>query len=417
MTEEMQHNHVDVAVVGGGPAGVMFAYLAARAGLRVKLLEAANDFNREFRGDTLNPLALRLLEELGLIDEVLALPHGKVDTLRGAGTIRYEISYKLIRSKYPYVMILSQSLFLGFLTDKARQYAGFELEMGARVNGLLEENGVVKGVRYRDVNGKPQSVTATLTIAADGCNSVTRKLANIEVQTLTNQPDDVIWFRMPMQDDLDPKEDLVVRQDEYSSLFMFRRRAERDWQIGITVLKDGYKGLREAGLDVFHQRMTNLMTEFKERIERLTWDDTYYLPVTLKRANQWYRDGLLLIGDSAHIMSPVGGVGINLAIRDAVVAANMLVEPIRQGHVTLAQMEQIQRKVQWDINITQNFQASIQNASKKVAQKDSMGSKIGRSMAGLFTKLPLVRRIPVKLLGYGLVNVSVDRSLLGSVAR
>ncbi len=401
---------VDVVVVGGGPGGVLFAYLAARSGLRVRLLEAQSDFNREFRGDTLNPLALSLLEELGLIDEVMALPHGKVSTLRGSGTIPYVLSYGILRGKYPYVMILSQSLFLNFMVEKARQFPTFSVEMRSRVNSLIEENGVIKGVEYRNANGELQSVRATLTVGADGRNSAVRKLANIETVTLTNQPDDILWMRLPIQDALDPKEDLITRQDEHHSLFMFRRTNEGDWQIGATILKGGYRELRDQDITVFRQLMGSLIPEYRERLEHIDWQDIAYLPVELKRANQWYRDGLLLIGDSAHIMSPVGGVGINLAIRDAVVAANVLIEPIRQGQVTLEQLAQVQRKVEWEIKIIQNFQAAIQNASKRT-MKNSIGSKIGRKMAGVFTQIPLVKQIPVRLLGYGLVNVKVDPAL------
>jgi 2-polyprenyl-6-methoxyphenol hydroxylase-like FAD-dependent oxidoreductase len=406
---------VDVAVVGGGPGGVFFAYMAARAGLRVHLLEAQSDFNREFRGDTLNPLALGLLEELGLISKIMELPHGTVNTLRGSGAIPYMISYSMLRSKYPYVMILSQSLFLNFMVEQAQQYPNFTLEMRSRVSGLIEENGAIQGVEYRDATGSLRTLRATLTIAADGRNSAVRKLANIETLTLTNQPDDILWMRIPMQDDLDPKEDLVTRQDATNSLFMFRRPYERDWQAGVTIIKGDYKALRAQDISVFRAQMRNLVPEFGDRLEKLEWSDVAYLPVDLKRAVQWYRDGLLLIGDSAHIMSPVGGVGINLAIRDAVVAANMLIAPLKQGAVSIEQLAQVQRKVEWDIKITQNFQASIQNASKRTA-KNSFGSKIGRKMAGWFTKIPLVNSIPVRILAFGLVNVEVDTTLLAHIA-
>jgi len=412
---DQQITQVDVAVVGGGPGGVMFAYLAARAGLRVHLLEAQADFNREFRGDTLNPLALGLLDEMGLIDQIMQLPHGKVSTLRGSGSVPYNLSYNMLRSKYPYVMILSQALFLKFMVEQTQQFPNFSIEMRARVNGLIEENGAIRGVEYRDANGGLHTLRAALTIAADGRNSAVRKLANIETITLTNQPDDILWLRIPMQDDLDPSEDLVTRQDPTNSLFMFRRPYERDWQVGVTILKGDYKTLREQDIEVFRDQMRNLVPEFSERLSALEWSDLAYLPVELKRAVQWYRDGLLLIGDSAHIMSPVGGVGINLAIRDAVVAANMLLGPLKQGQVSAEQLAQVQRKVEWDIKLTQGFQASIQNASKRTA-KNSFGSKIGRKMAGWFTQMPLVKSIPVRILAFGLVNVEVDTRLLGRTA-
>lgn len=404
---------VDVVVVGAGPGGVMFAYLAARAGLRVRLLEAAADFNREFRGDTLNPLALTLLEECGLIDRVMQLPHGKVSTLRGAGTIQYMLSYEMLKTRYPYVMILSQSLFLDFMVEQTRQFPNFNLTMRARVNALLEEDGVIKGVEYRDEKGIVHSVRATLTIGADGRNSAVRKLAAIETVTLTHQPDDILWMRLPIQPDLDPKEDLNTRQDEHHSLFMFRRPAEGDWQIGATILKGGYKELRTHDITRFREIMGKLLPEFRDRLDHIEWSDIAYLPVELKRAVRWYREGLLLIGDSAHIMSPVGGVGINVAIRDGVIAANVLTTAIKSGQVSVEQLARVQRKVEWEIKLIQGFQASIQNASKRTAQ-NSLGSRVGRKMAGLFTRIPGVRKIPVQLLGYGLVGVNVDPLLLTS---
>lgn len=331
-TAPLPEEQADVIVVGGGPAGILFGYLAARAGLRVVLIEAAKDFNRAFRGDTLNPLALTLFEELGLIDEVLALPHSKVDTLRATtlGQPPFLLTYRRLRTRYPYIMIISQPLLLEFLTAKAAAYSTFDLRMRTRITGLVEDGGVVHGVTYQHKDGRSGIIRAPLTLGADGRASATRELSGLPITNLTRIPTEVIWMTLPLESG-DPAEGLLSREDTRNNIFLYRRPTE--WQIGVTVQRGSYRELRAAGIALFRAQLTELLPEFAARISQLEWTQTALLNVELKRAKRWHRAGLLLIGDAAHVMSPLGGVGINLAIRDAVLAANAVIEPLRAGRL------------------------------------------------------------------------------------
>ena len=398
----------DCIVVGGGPAGIIFAYLAARAGLKVTLLEAAKDFNRQFRGDTLNPLTLTFLEQMGLIDEVLALPHSKVDTLRATagGDESVELSYKRLKTKYPYVMILSQPIFLNFLVEKASAYPNFRLEMRARVTGLIEEGGAVRGVTYKDVDGDEQSLFAPFTLGADGRASATRKHSGLKTVNLTKRPDDVVWFNVPIEAG-DPQEGLIARENDANSVFMFRRPDE--WQIGLTLLKGSYREFREKGTDNLRRELAQLLPEFGARLQDLDWLGTAYLKVELKRAERWHRKGLLLIGDAAHVMSPIGGIGINLAIRDAVVAANSVLGPLSKDALRESDLAKVQRKVAWEVRMTQGFQAFIQNSKYKDVNKiDDTIIGFPKIIRDTLLSIPFVRDLPVKFLAFGLVPVRLQ---------
>lgn len=395
----------DCIVVGGGPAGIIFGYLAARAGLSVTLLEAAKDFNRQFRGDTLNPLTLTFLEQMGLIDEVLALPHSKVDTLRATagGDEAVELSYKRLKTRYPYVMILSQPIFLNFLIEKALQYPNFKLEMRAKVTGLMEEGGAMRGVTYRDAEGDEQSLYAPFTLGADGRASATRKHSGLKTVNLTKRPDDVVWFNVPIEAG-DPQEGLIARENDANSVFMFRRPDE--WQVGLTLLKGSYREFREKGTDNLRHELARLLPEFGARLQVLDWPRTAYLKVELKRAERWHKKGLLLIGDAAHVMSPIGGIGINLAIRDAVVTANSVLEPLSRNALKESDLARVQRKVAWEVTMIQGFQAFIQNSTNKDANKtDDTIIGFPKAIRDTFLSVPFIRDLPVRLLAFGLVPV------------
>jgi 2-polyprenyl-6-methoxyphenol hydroxylase-like FAD-dependent oxidoreductase len=413
---EAQLETVDSVVVGGGPAGVVLSYLLARAGLKVVLLEAFKDFNRQFRGDTLNPLSMGLLAKLGLMDDILKLPHSKVADLKAlnkVGLKAAQLTYSRLPTKFPYIMIISQPIFLDFMVAKAAAFPNFEVRMQARVNGLIEENGVIKGVQYRDANGRLHEVRATLTVGADGRNSIVRKEAGLESINLTEKADEVLWFKIPLADG-DPVEGLVTLEDDLNALFMYRRPEE--WQVSITVKKGTYKAMRERGIADFRRSVVNMVPEFAARMEAIDWEDTSLLKVELKRAKQWYREGLMLIGDAAHIMSPLGGIGINLAIRDAVMAANRLVEPLKRGSVTTRQLSALQQRVAWEIALTQKIQAAAQNSKDLTVPVPNAG-KNANDVIGLppavqvLLKIPIVRDIPTFFLAFGLVPVRVSRAL------
>lgn len=393
----------DVVVVGGGPAGVVFSYLMAKVGLKVLLLEAYRDFNRQFRGDTLNPLSMGLLDELGLMYEILSLPHSKVDQVKAVGAKEIEafhLTYSRMPSKFPYVMILAQPIFLNFMVAKASAYPNFRVSMQSRVNKLIEENGAVRGVQYKTADGILHEVRAQLVIGADGRNSTVRELANIETQTLTEIPSYVVWFKLPLEAG-DPEEGLVAREENLTTLFMFRRPDE--WQVSLSLKKGvDYKEWKARGIEAMRASVTEMVPQFKERLELIDWKDTSLLPVELKSALQWYREGLLLIGDAAHVMSPFGGIGINVAIRDAVIAANCLVDPLLQRQVRLRDMKRVQDRVLWEIKLIQGLQAKQQDSAPRP------GEVIGLPpLARLLLRIPLLRDLPIFVLSFGLIPVRI----------
>lgn len=395
--------NVDVVVVGGGPSGVMFAYLAARAGIHVLLLEAYKDFNRQFRGDTINPLTMGLLNELRLMDEISTLPHNKVDKVKAVGANAIEafnLTYSRMPTKFPYVMILAQPIFLEFMVEKASAFPNFSLERQARVNALVEIDGKISGVQYKTADGTQHEVHANLVIGADGRNSVVRERAGIETRTLTETPTYVVWFKLPLQDG-DPEEGLVAREEDKETLFMFRRPDE--WQVSLTLKKDvDYKAWKANGIEAMRASVIQMVPQFRERMEQIDWKDTSLLPVELKQAVVWYREGVLLIGDAAHVMSPLGGIGINVAIRDAVIAANILVEPILRGQVKLSDLKKVQDRVLWEIKLVQGAQAKAQDAAARP------GEVIGLPpIARLLLRIPILRDLPIFILSFGLVPVRV----------
>ncbi|MDX2161892.1 MAG: FAD-dependent oxidoreductase [bacterium] len=393
----------DVIVVGGGPGGSVLSYLLARAGRKVLQLEAYRDFNRQFRGDTLNPLTMGLLDEMGLMDEILTLPHNRVTTVKAVGAEAieaYNLTYSRMPSKFPYVMILAQPIFINFMVAKASAYPNFTLRMQARVNELIEEGGKIVGVRYKTPDGAVHEARAQLVVGADGRNSVVRELAGLKTRTLTKTPTTVVWFKLPLEAG-DPPEGLVAREEERTTLFMFRRPDE--WQISLT-LKKGveYKAWKARGIEALRANVAHMVPEFAARLESLDWKDTALLPVELKQAEQWYRDGLLVIGDAAHVMSPFGGIGINVAIRDAVIAANVLAEPLRRRNVRVRDLKQVQDRVMWEIRLIQGLQASQQDAAPRP------GEVIGLPpIARLILRIPVIRDIPIFILSFGLVHVRV----------
>lgn len=401
----------DMIVVGGGPAGVVLSYMLARAGLKVLLLEAYRDFNRQFRGDTLNPLSMGLLHDMGLMDEILSLPHNKVDQVKAVGAKEIEafnLTYSRMPSKYPYVMILAQPIFLNFMVAKASAYPNFTVQMQARVNDLIQDGDKVSGVRYKTADGTLHEARAQVVIGADGRNSAVRELAGLETRTITETPSYVIWFKLPLEAG-DPEEGLVAREEDLTTLFMFRRPDE--WQVSLT-LKKGveHKAWKARGVEAMRAEVAKMVPQFAQRMEDLEWKDTALLPVELKQAVQWYRDGLLVIGDAAHVMSPFGGIGINLAIRDAVITANTLVKPLIERNVSVRDLKRIQDRVLWEIKLVQGLQAKQQDSAPRP------GEVIGLPpIARFMLRVPFIRDIPMFILSFGLVPVRVSRRFRGVV--
>ena len=402
----------DCCIVGGGPAGLMLALLLARQGVRVTLLEAHRDFDREFRGNTINPSVMEVMEELGLAERLLGLRHAEVPrfTAQAANSSVVFADFRRLRTRYPYMLMLPQARFLEIIAAEARKYLNCRLVMGARVKELIEEDGVICGVRYRGPDG-PCEVHARLTIGADGRFSQVRRLAGLQVVKAL-APMDVFWFNLPREPG-DPKDAGAVFRLGPGSLLVLMEHFE-SWQIGYLIPKGGYKRLRAAGLPALRRSVAKLAPELADRVGYLKdWKQGSLLSVESDRLHSWYRPGLLLIGDAAHIVSPVGGVGINLAIQDAVVAANVLTEPLKTGWIRVQDLRSVQRRREWPTRLVQGVQA--------IAQRWIVSSALNASetyrlpiLLRLLLRTPFFRNLFTCLVAYGAWPIHAEAILGGS---
>jgi 2-polyprenyl-6-methoxyphenol hydroxylase-like FAD-dependent oxidoreductase len=349
---------VRCCIAGGGPAGMMLGLLLARAGVPVLVLEKHADFLRDFRGDTLHPSTLKVMGELGLADALLKLPHQKVDrfALQFVDTTVAVGALDRLHHPFPFIALMPQWDFLDFLARQARRYPSFELRLKAEATGLIEDAGRVVGLRAATAEG-PIEIRADLVVAADGRHSTLRAAAGLEVRSL-GVPMDVLWFRMPRRDG-DPE--AVMGRIARERLVVLIDRGTY-WQVAYLIRKGSMDDVRSRGLDAFRADVARAVPFFADRIEAIAgWDDVKLLTVTIDRLTRWHRAGLLCIGDAAHAMSPLGGVGINLAIQDAVATANILAEPLRAGHVADGDLARVQRRREFPTRATQWLQVAMQN--------------------------------------------------------
>ena len=344
-------------IVGGGPAGMMLGYLLARAGIEVLVLEKHFDFLRDFRGDTVHPSTLEVMHELGLLDEFLKRPHQKqVRQIRarigGDEIVLGDLS--LLSTHCRFMVMMPQWEFLDFLAEQARRHPTFHLRMETEVTGLIEENGRIVGIRGNAPAG-PVEVRADLLVGADGRNSVVRDCSGLPVEDL-GAPTDVLWMRLSKHTD-DPE--LFFYADRGKALFLTDRGDY--WQCGVPAPKAAIAEMQAKGIEDFRAAIVELAPFLQDRVAELRdWNDLKLLTVRVDRLPQWHRPGLVCIGDAAHAMSPVGGVGINLAIQDAVAAANILAGPLREGAVSAGDLAKIQRRRAFSTRLTQRVQALIQ---------------------------------------------------------
>jgi 2-polyprenyl-6-methoxyphenol hydroxylase-like FAD-dependent oxidoreductase len=383
-------------VAGGGPAGMLLGVLLARAGIDVVVLERHADFLRDFRGDTIHPSTLELLAELGWLDDLLALPHRKARRLRvrsgGHEVVAADFGHLPTRAKY--VAFLPQWDFLDFLAAKGAAYPGFHLRMEADVVGLLGAS-PVGGVRAETPGGRLE-VAADLVVGADGRGSSVRRLAGLRVTEL-GAPMDVLWFSLPRVAG-DPEEP-IGRFEPGQLLIMIDRGSI--WQCGRVIAKGSLERVRAAGLDAFRAELAVLAPFVADRVGALaSWDDVKLLTVKVDRLATWYRPGLLCIGDAAHAMSPVGGVGINLAVQDAVAAANLLAGPLLAGTVGAADLARVQRRRELPARLVQAAQVQIQRRALRPLLAGGLGTGLPLALR-LVARFPVLARVPGRLIGLG----------------
>jgi 2-polyprenyl-6-methoxyphenol hydroxylase-like FAD-dependent oxidoreductase len=394
----MDKMSVRCCIAGGGPAGIMLGLLLARAGVDVVVLEKHADFLRDFRGDTIHPSTLEVMHELGLLEDLLKLPHQKAPRLYGhVGGLKLTIAdFTHLPTHCRFIAFMPQWDFLNFLAERGARYPTFTLLMKAEVTGLIEEAGRVVGLHASTPDG-PLEVQADLVVGADGRHSVVRTRAGLEVHEL-GAPMDVLWFRLSRRPG-DPEE-TMGRFDVGRIFIMLNRGAS--WQCGFVIPKGTLQQLQERGLPAFRNSVAQLAPFAADRVgELLDWDAVKLLTVRIDRLPRWYRAGLLCIGDAAHAMSPIGGVGINLAIQDAVAAANALADPLRTGRLAAEHLGLVQQRREWPTRLTQRMQIFIQNRviTRVLRSPDALSPP--RSVR-LLARFPLLSRIPARLIGIGI---------------
>ena len=406
----MKTMSVRCCIAGGGPAGMMLGLLLARAGVDVLVLEKHADFLRDFRGDTIHPSTLEVMHELGVLERLLALPHQKVMRINGQfGDLALTVAdFSSLSTQCRFVAFMPQWDFLSFLAEEAAHYSTFQLRRQADVTDLIEEAGSVVGIRANTPDG-PLEVRAALVVGADGRQSVVRAKAGLSIEEF-GAPMDVLWFRLSRRagDPVDP-----MGRFDRGRIFIMLNRADY-WQCGFVIAKGSRSHIESQGLVSFRESVALLAPFAADRVHELqSWEPIKLLTVQVDRLRQWYRPGLLCIGDAAHAMSPVGGVGINLAIQDAVATANLLTTPLRAGRPTTQDLQRVQQRREWPTRMTQRVQLAIQNRVISRALTD--GDKFSPPFpVRLLAWFPFLCRIPARMIGLGFrpEHVQTYRNLL-----
>ncbi|HUW73033.1 MAG TPA: FAD-dependent oxidoreductase [Methyloceanibacter sp.] len=387
----------ECAIAGGGPAGIMLGFLLARAGVDVVVLEKHEDFFRDFRGDTIHPSTLQVMHELGLLDEFLKLPHQAVKQLGaqiGDDTVMIA-DFSHLPTEAKFLAFMPQWDFLDFLATHGKRYPTFHLRMRAEVDELLKDGDRVVGLKAATPDSDLE-VRADLVVGTDGRKSTVRALAGLEVEDM-GAPMDVLWLRLTRR----PEDgDDTLGRIEPGRFFIMINRCDY-WQCAFVIPKGGFNELRRKGLEAFRLAIVALKPTLSTRVKEIaSWDDVRLLTVKVDRLKRWYRPGLLCIGDAAHAMSPIGGVGINLAIQDAVATANILAAPLLEGRVTEEELQKVQKRRRLPAKLTQALQVFIQN--RVVTNVLTMTRQPKPPFfARMMDRFPVLRRLPARLIGMG----------------
>ncbi|MBB4359196.1 2-polyprenyl-6-methoxyphenol hydroxylase-like FAD-dependent oxidoreductase [Bradyrhizobium sp. CIR18] len=401
MTSDQQPNRtkkVRCCIVGGGPAGMMLGYLLGRAGIEVAVLEKHADFFRDFRGDTVHPSTLQVMDELGLIDGFLKLPHQrlqKMDGLFGGTPVRIADLSRL-HTKYPFIAFMPQWDFLNFLREAGRRFASLEVMMSTEAVDLIRRGETIAGVRAKTPDGIID-IEADLTIACDGRHSTVRERAGLVVEEI-GAPMDVLWFRAGRK--ADETESVFARVEPGKMMITFDRGDY--WQCAYVIAKGQHEAVKARGLQALLDDVVRMAPILRSGIADVkSFDDVKLLTVAINRMARWTRPGLLCIGDAAHAMSPVGGVGVNLAVQDAVATANLLADKMQHGCPSEDELDAVRRRREFPVKMTQRMQVIVQNNIISGALQGSDRPLKVPLIVRLITALPWLQGIPARLLALG----------------
>jgi 2-polyprenyl-6-methoxyphenol hydroxylase-like FAD-dependent oxidoreductase len=384
-------------IAGGGPAGMMLGFLLARAGIDVVVLEKHGDFLRDFRGDTVHPSTMQVMHELGLLDAFLKRPHSEVRSIAvQIGNEQLQVGdFTHLPTRAKFIAFMPQWEFLDFLADNGKRLAGFHLHMRTEATDLIRDGDRITGVAATGPDG-PLTITAELVVACDGRHSTLRDAAGLQVID-HGAPMDVLWLRVSKAPS-DPSQ--TFGHIDAGRFFIMLDRNEY-WQCAFVIPKDGMDQVRARGLDAFRAEIRALSPFLGDRVREIaSWDDVKLLTVAVNRLETWYKPGLLLIGDAAHAMSPVGGVGINLAVQDAVATANVLVPRMKQGTPTVDDLRALQQRREWPTRMTQRVQVAIQNGVINSVLSSTATPKPPLP-ARLLGRFAMLRRLPARIVGMG----------------